>query len=409
MTETEPIDAANQEGSGRCPLDPWDELQYDHRGTRTSHSPHELWRRLREERPVIHSDKYDGFWFVSRYEDVRTVLRDWRSFTSTDGIALPSHAIVMLPGEVDPPLHQQYRALINPLLTKEAIAEHEPWVREMAREWIAKLPENTEFNLTTDFCQPFAKRVALRVIGYPEEDLAALDHWGTLVAHGARSDEEGQQAYAEFFKLFTQALSRRAEEGPAPNLISSLVFGEIDGRRLTDSEQQSMLLEITFGGLDTTSAVLAGALVWLAGHPVDRARLRAEPDLWETAVEEFVRYVTPVSSMARAATKEVKLGGCPVGKGDKILVGYGSANRDTSAFDKPDDVVLDRSPNPHVGFGFGPHRCAGSNLGVLGVRIGLQEFLAAFEHFEVTDYYALRWSQGESRGLQEAPMTARRA
>lgn len=409
MTETtQATEPTSANRPSACPADPWNELQYDHRQTRVSHSPYDLWRRLREERPVIHSDRHGGFWFVSRYDDVRTVLRDWRSFTSTEGIALPPHSIVMLPGEVDPPIHQKYRALINPLLTKEAIAEHEPWVRELAREWIAKLPENTPFDVCTEFAQPFAKRMSLKVIGYREEDLDALDHWGSILAHGARSDEEGQQAYTEFFGLFAQSLARKKEEGPSEDLISTLVFGEIDGRRLTDDEQQSMLLEITFGGLDTTSSVLSGALVWLAGNPVDRARLRDEPELLPTAAEEFVRYVTPVASMARAATKDVEIGGCPVGKGDKILIGYGSANRDTSTFDNPDDVVLDRSPNPHVGFGFGPHRCAGSNLGLLGVRVGLQEFLTAFPHFEVDDYYALRWSLGESRGLETAPLTVRR-
>lgn len=389
--------------------DAWDEVQYDHRDSRLSAAPYDLWRRLRAERPVIHSDHYGGFWYVSRYDDVRKVLREWKTFTSTEGIGLPRQQIVMLPGEVDPPLHQKYRSLINPLLTKEAVSKHEPWVRELAREWLARLPEDEVFNLCEDFCEPFAKRVNLKIIGYREEDLDDLDRWSTVLARGTRDDEEGLHAATAFFAMFRESLDRRAAEGPVGDVLSALVFGEFDGRRLSAEEQVGMLLEITFGGLDTTSGVLAGALVWLAGHPVDRARLRQDPGLMPTAIEEFVRYVTPVSQMARATTEEVTLSGCPIPAGQRILVGYGSANRDETIFDHPDDVVLDRSPNPHVGFGFGPHRCAGSNVGTLGVRIGLEEFLAAFPHFEVTDYYGLRWTIGEGRGLMNAPMKARRS
>ncbi|MFD8340157.1 cytochrome P450 [Streptomyces solisilvae] len=389
--------------------DPWDELQYDHRESRLSATPFDLWRRLRAERPVIHSNHYGGFWYVSRYDDVKTVLRDWTNFTTTMGIGLPRQQIVMLPGEVDPPLHGKYRNLINPLLSREAVQKHEPWVRELAREWIAQLPENEVFNVCEDFCEPFAKRMNLKVIGYREEDLDDLDRYSTILARGTRDDEEGRHAAASFFAIFQESLTRRAEEGPAGDLLSALVFGEIDGRRLTPEEQQGMLLEITFGGLDTTSAVLAGALVWLAGHPEDRARLRDEPELMPKAIEEFVRYVTPVSQMARATKEPVSLSGCPVAAGERLLIGYASANRDETVFENPDDVVLDRSPNPHVGFGFGPHRCAGSNLGTLGVRVGLEEFLGAFAHFDVDDYYGLRWSVGEARGLTNAPMKVRRA
>lgn len=146
--------------------------------------------------------------------------------------------------------------------------------------------------------------------------------------------------------------------------------------------------------------------MWLAGHPEDRARLHREPMLMPTAVEEFIRYVTPVPHMNRAAAKDTVLDGCPIPKDDLVMVGLGSANHDETIFDKPDEVVLDRFPNRHMGFGAGPHRCVGSHLGKLGVRVGLEEFLAAFSDFEVTDYYALRYNGGEGRGLLTVPMRA---
>jgi cytochrome P450 len=391
------------------PADGWNEFQYDHRDPRVIASPYDIWRRMRADRPVIHSDRYGGFWFVSRYDDVKRVCKDWRNFTSTTGVAIPRMPIVMYPGEVDPPVHGKHRNLINHLLAKEVVSKHEPWIRDLVRYRISRLEEGVEFDTCKDLAEPFAKRVALKVIGYPEQDLDKLDRWTTTLAYSARDDEESEKASGELFAYFTETLLRRAEEGPSGDIISSLVFGEIDGRRLTLDEQRGNLLEISFGGLGTTGAVFAGALVWLAGHPEDRVRLRDNPDMIPTAVEEFVRYISPVTQMGRGAAEDVTLGGCPIPKGDRMLIGYASANRDETVFENPDDVVLDRSPNPHLGFGFGPHHCVGFNLGALAVRIGLEEFLTTFDSFEVTDYYALRWSGGEGRGLTAAPMKVRRA
>jgi len=390
------------------PADGWNEFQYDHRDSHLVAQPYDMWRRLRAERPVIHSDRYGGFWFVSRYDDVRTVCKDWRSFTSTTGVAVPRMPIVMYPGEVDPPLHGKHRNLINPLLAKEAVGKHENWIRDLARERISRIEDDVVFDACKDLCEAFAKRVALKVIGYPEQDLDRLDHWTTILAYRAREDEESQQVAQELFGYFGEILQRRAEEGPGDDIISALVFGEIDGRRLTMEEQLGNLLEISFGGLGTTGAVFAGALVWLAGHPEDKARLRDNPETIPTAVEEFVRYISPVTQMGRGAADDVTLGGCPIPKGDRMLIGYASANRDDSVFENADDVVLDRSPNPHLGFGFGPHHCVGFNLGALAVRIGLEEVLSTFRSLEVTDYYALRYSAGEGRGLIAAPMKATR-
>ena len=391
------------------PADGWNEFQYDHRDSHLVAAPHDMWRRIRAEHPVIHSARYGGFWFVSRHEDVKRVCKDWRSFTSTTGVAIPRMPIVMYPGEVDPPVHGKHRNLINDLLSKETVSKHESWIRDLAREWISTLEDGAVFDTCKDLSEPYAKRVSLKVIGYPVEDLDKLDHWTTVLAYSARDDEESHRASADLFGYFNEVLQRRAAEGPSGDIISALVFGEIDGRRLTVDEQLGNLLEITFGGLGTTGAVLAGALVWLAGHPEDRVRLRDNPGMIPVAVEEFVRYVSPVTQMGRGTAQDVVLGGCPIPKGERLLIGYGSANRDESVFENPDDVVLDRTPNPHLGFGFGPHHCVGFNLGALAVRIGLEEFLATFGSFEVTDYYELRWSAGEGRGLIAAPMTAQRA
>ena len=157
----------------------------------------------------------------------------------------------------------------------------------------------------------------MRVIGYDEADLPKLAHWTHVLSVGTRDDEEGMQVAMEFFGYLAATLVARAEEPPRDDLISLLFTGTIDGRPLTFEEQQSVLLLLTFGGLHTTGTVLSGALVWLADHPEDRARLRADPELLGTAVDEFVRYVSPVTHMSRTAAVDTELGGCPIKAGDE--------------------------------------------------------------------------------------------
>jgi cytochrome P450 len=389
-------DAATAQKSG------WDEFQFDHFSTKLAVRPWDVWRRLRDECPVIHSDRYGGFWFVSRYDDVQRVLVDTDAFTATKGINTP-RILPLLPGEADPPQHRQYRAIINPAFAPQRVAEHEEWIREVARERIAAIADRERFDVVADFTAPYAKRVAMRWIGFPADDLDKLDHWTHQLAVGVRDDEEAARIGTELVTYLISILEARPSQPEGDDVIWAVATGEIDGRPLSMQEQQDLMMEITFGGLHTTSGVLGGALVWLADHPEDRARLRDDPDLMPTAIEEFVRYLTPVAQMTRHAAKDVELSGCPIKAGDRVQFGMGSANFDERQFERPDEVILDRYPNRHLGFGGGPHRCVGSHLGKLGVRVGLEEFLAAFRTFEVVDHHGLRWGGGEGRHLMNAP------
>jgi len=382
----------------------WDQLHYDHRSSKVTVAPWDLWKRLRDQCPAIHSDRYGGFWFVSRHEDVNRVLVDWETFTAAEGTNLPRQAMLMLPLECDPPLHRQYRSILNPQLAPQKVALHEGWIRAEAQQLLAELKGRDRFDVVNDYAEPFARTLAMRVIGYDEADLPKLAHWTHVLSVGTRDDEEGMQVAMEFFGYLAATLAARAQEPPRDDLMSLLFTGTIDGRPLTFEEQQSVLLLLTFGGLHTTGTVLSGALVWLADHPEDRARLREDPELLGTAVDEFVRYVSPVTHMRRTAAVDTELGGCPITAGEVVLFGIGSANHDERVFDEPEDVVLDRFPNHHFGFGAGPHRCVGSHLGKMGVRIGLEEFLAIYDDFEIEDHHALHYQGGEGRHLLTAPI-----
>lgn len=381
----------------------WAEYQYDHHGPDVIAAPFDLWQQLRRECPVLHSDKHGGFWFVSPYEAVREVVSNVSTYSTANGITLPAMPNPSLPACAQPPLHRRYRAVINPALSPRAVRRFEPWMRELARTRAAAFRAAGRFDIC-DYAEWFAKASALRIIGFQQTDLPRLDGWARIIMNrdGATAAERATagEAIGAFFR---QALLQRAREGRQDDLLSALVDGTIDGRALTLTEQASLLEQLTFGALHTTGATIAGALLWLADHPADRRRLREEPGLMETAVDEFVRHVSPVTHLRRVTTREVDLAGTVISEGESVLFGLGSANHDETVFPDPDEVVLDRFPNHHLGFGSGPHRCAGSHLARLGIQVGLEEFLAAIPDFVIEDHMQLRWEGGEGRSLRYAP------
>jgi cytochrome P450 len=386
----------------------WAEFQFDHWSSKMGVRPWDVWRRLRNECPVIHSDKHGGFWFVSRYSDVHRVVVETESFTSTQGVTTPRW-VAQLPADSDPPEHRRYRSVINPVFAPQRVAEHETWIRQEARDRIAAIADRDRFDVVEDFAAPYSKRFAIRWIGFPAQDLDQLAHWTHIMSSTTTEGNQFSETSELMNVYLVDALQARPSQPEGGDILWAIATGTFGDRQLTMEEKVALLLQVTFGGLHTTSAVLGGALVWLADHPEDRYRLRREPDLMRTAVEEFVRYLSPLSQMTRVARKDVEIAGCPIKAGERVQFGIGSANFDERQFDRPEEVILDRYPNRHLGFGGGPHRCVGSHIGRLGVRIGLEEFLAAFQNFEVDDHHALRYGSGEARLLLSAPfvVTAR--
>jgi cytochrome P450 len=385
-----------------------DELfNYDHRSSKAIVSPFDLWKQMRRECPVSHSDAYGGFWFTTRYDDVKSVLADWQNFSSAQGATIPNMPFRFLPQHMDPPLHRSYRALLNPPLSPREVRRFEGWMRELARKYVRELDVDG-FDVCQDYVYQYAQRVALRVIGFDAGDIERLYHWTEVLAISDRQDESSLRASAELGQFLSDILVQRAAEERRDDLISLLVDAEIDGAPLTAEQAQSVLALLTFGGLHTTSTALATALVWLADHPEDRARLERDPSLYDTAIDEFVRFSSPVAHIARTMTADVEFEGRELKEGDKVLIGILSADRDETEFADPDIAQLDRSPNRHVGFGVGPHRCVGAHLARQTIQIGIEEFLQAMAKFSITDHHAIRFTGGEGRDLVNAPMKGTR-
>jgi cytochrome P450 len=378
---------------------------YDHFDQRYIVDPYDFWAALREGEPVARSEHHGGFWVISRYADIMAAACDPATFSSQDGTGTPPIPTKLLPIDTDPPLHQKYRKIINPSFTPQAVRAHEDEWRTLAKELITQLPAEGDVELCSAFAVPFPQQVALRMIGFPDDDRPDLARWIDDITRLRGIDDEkvGEAAMGVMTRIIERLEERRSAASPGSpkpeDLISTLLDAEIDGRPLDEDEQLFTMVLLLLGGLDTTTSAIAMAMAHLADHPDDRARLLADPDLLDTAVEEFVRVATPVQGLGRTVTRDTTIGGCPLHAGDRVFLLWASGNRDPKAFDRPDDVVLDRHSNHHLGFGAGPHRCVGSHAGKLMVKIALQELLPWLGDYRIAG--ELGWVGGETRGLRQ--------
>jgi cytochrome P450 len=379
-------------------------MDFNHFDPNVIEDPFPVWRAMREARGVW-SPHYGGFHVLCRYADVMAGAADTATLSSAHGVNIPALPFPpFIPLEVDPPDHREYRRILNKPMAPEHVKADEDWIRGLAVELLEKIKSESQVDLVKTFAGPFPKTVALRLVGYPDGDLARIDNWVEHIVGEDKEREGAAELAAEFFAYLQAFVSSRRAAPDQDDLMGALIYGQLDGEPLDDQTIIQMLLLLTFGGLHTTTSAIAGMLLWLADNPDQRQLLRADTDLRSTAVDEFIRYTSPVNQMARTATADASFGGCPIQTGDKVLLGYGAANRDPEAFADPDDVVLDRFPNRHVAFGAGPHRCVGSHYAKLMVRVALEETLRLLGEFEVIDRSALVWTGGEARGLRSLPV-----
>jgi cytochrome P450 len=387
---------------------------YDHFAPEFILDPSSFWAALRNEAPVTRSDNHGGFWIVSRYADINAAACDPATYSSAEGTGTPPIPLKLLPIDTDPPLHREYRRIINPSFTPAAVhAKGDEWralARDLAKEFAASYRAGGEVELCTAFAVPFPQQVALRMIGFPDEDRAELGQWIDDITRLRGIDDErvGNAAIGVMTRVMQRLEERKAAADKGDDLVGVLLRAEIDSRPLAEDELLFFTMLLLLGGLDTTSSAIATAFHHLAEHPEDRERLVAHPELGDHAVEEFVRVATPVQGLGRTVTTDTTLGGCPLAAGDRVFLLWASGNRDPEAFDRPEEVVLDRHPNHHLGFGAGPHRCVGSHAGKLMMKIALEELLEVLGDFEVADRDRLVWVGGETRGLRGLPLRARR-
>jgi cytochrome P450 len=367
-----------------------------------------LWARMRDGDGLYHSDRYGGFHVAARYEDVMAVLLKPAIYASGRGITLPPPDGVRsyhIPSEIDPPAHREYRALLGSLLTPKHARAMEPEIRALATGLIDRIPDGDSFDFVRAFARPLPILVTLSLMKCPLSDAETLER---MVEDLHREVATGEPTGApERLKAYSERVvadRKLTATDPAADIVSSIVLGTAFDRPLTPEEQMSMVRQVLVGGFDTVSIALATMMWWLARNPDEAERLRGNPAAIDLASEEIVRFASPSTYLRREVVEPTELGGTPLNKGDSVLIAFGAANRDPAKFDRPDEIVPDRKPNPHVGFGAGHHRCVGSFVAKAQLRIAFEEILARFFGFALDPEGDIEHSAGLGQGIMRLPV-----
>jgi cytochrome P450 len=373
--------------------------------------PTEIYRALRS-CPVVHSDNHGGFHVVSRFGDVARIASDWETFSSAQGITIPPYGTPrpMMPIELDPPEQGDFRRALAPRVSVRRMAELEDSLREICRRLLAPLAAGESYDFMSDFAEVFPIEAFWQepLMGPPvhspitEGDwLGAFQRWSQELHH---DDELSAAASASINSYIDDVLAER-RKNPRDDMPTQLITQEVGGRMLSLDEVHDTLLLMFAAGIETTKSALGNMLHYLAHHPEQRRRLAAEPSLIPTAVEELLRLVGPNQGVKRTATVDTEVGGCPVGKGEAVLIMWAAANLDEEEFPEPDEFVVDRTPNRHLAFGRGVHKCIGLHFARLELKVALEEVLAVAPAFEITvPEEELEWAVGIDRTLVHLPV-----
>jgi cholest-4-en-3-one 26-monooxygenase len=355
--------------------------------------PHEWFTWLRANAPVFHHDEPDGdgFWVITRYDDIVTANRDAGSFSSSQdlgGVVMLEGPTAPLPGTemagnmmlfMDPPNHTRYRKLVNRGFTPRMISALEVHVRDLTVGIVEAARAKGECDFVVDVAAELPLEVIAELLGVPREDRHKLFDWSNRMVGSEDpeyqvSDEHVTQAQIEMF-MYAQDLATQRRAEPREDIVSTLLAAEIDGDELTDMDFNLFFMLLSVAGNETTRNAIAHGMNAFLEHPDQWDLLVADPDARIAgAVEEILRWASPVLFFRRNATREVVLGGETIRKGDKISLWYVSANRDEAIFDEPFRFDITRDPNPHIAFGGGgPHFCLGAQLARLEIRVLFEE------------------------------------
>lgn len=368
-----------------------------------SHSER-LWEVLSYARtacPVLKTDADEGYYIITRYDDLRTVLEDPGTYSSVQaglrGVPLP-----MPPLTEDPPRHIEYRRALNKYLSRSFLGRYAADVRDTARTLLDDLVPRGRFDFMTDYAIPFTSRNLARVI----LDDSNAERIQRAIAIATRISSEGDpQAFFDMAALAEEFLRDRADSGSQrDDVLSAIVNGTVEGRPLTLQEQVGATMIMFTGGLDTTKAALGNIASHLAGDAAIEQRLR-DPEWIKADLDEFLRYESPITFMARTVTRDTELGGCPLKPGDRVAVHYASANRDESRFEHADRLDFDRRRNPHAAFGLGPHRCIGMHFARLQIEVAFGELLSRVTNLRIPQDAQVQTAVGIVLSPEHLPVT----
>lgn len=368
-------------------------------------NPYPIWDTLRSKCPIAHTDRFMGVYLPTREADVRAIALDTEHFSSRRPVLRDGRPSVppSPPLSSDPPEHRPQKDVLLPFFTAEAIGRYESHTRAICRELIARFSGKKNCDAASDYAQEIPTRVTAYILGISAQEGDLFRKWiHDFFEVGITDQETLRKTYGEVRSFFEEEIRKR-RAAPGEDLISHLIEAQISGQPLSDDHISATLRLLLFAGIDTTWSAIGCCLLHLAAHAADRKKLVAQPQLISTAVEEFLRAYSPVTA-AREVVKETQINGCHFQEGETVLLAFPAANRDPERFPHADRVVLDRTPNPHVAFGVGIHRCLGARLATMEMTVALQEWLRCIPEFALAPGVVVEWSKGPVRGPRQVPL-----
>ena len=374
--------------------------------------PFPTYQQLRAHAPVYRNEAL-GFWALSRYDDVLAAFKDPLTFSNAQGVSLERSSmgdasVVASFLAMDPPRHDQMRALVSRAFTPRRVADLEPQIRALATHHIDRFIAQGHCDIVQEFAAKLPMDVISELLGVPTADRDALRHWADSVVHR----EEGRadipatalQASGQLLGYFRELVAQRRERRGA-DLPSALLDAEIDGSHLEDRDVVAFLFLMIIAGNETTAKLIGNALFWLWKHPHERERVQHAPTLIPNWIEETLRYDSSTQMLARTVTHEVELHGRQLKQGDRVLLLVGSANRDERVFANANVFDIGRDTSQHLAFGKGTHFCLGASLARLETRVALEAIQARLPDFEIDDTKLVRVHSPNVRGFASMPIT----
>lgn len=364
----------------------WCAHHFDHISPELGQSLNETLAYMREHHPVARSDQHGGFWVVTRYEDVLRVAQDWRTFSSAQGVSVPDTEMVVkaIPEMLDPPLHREYKRLINAFFTPAVVAGYEEPTRALVNRLMDAFVDAGECDFMEAFARPFPGLAFFDlVLNAPSDRVLELNEMATAASVPTNPDRGA--AWRGMYVWISEFVETRRSQPTRGDVVDAVIAAEIEGEPITDADIIGVIQLLILGGLETTAGALGQFMIRFCHEPEILALLRRQPELIPDAVEELLRAEPPFVAIARTTTTDTEIGGHRIAAGDKVLIYWASANRDEAEFACPAHFDLERSTNRHLAFGAGPHRCAGSNLARLNLRIALEEVVRRLDDIRLQD------------------------
>jgi len=383
---------------------------FSHLEPEWSADPYSIQDDLRQRCPIARTERFGGAWLPTRYEDVAAIAHDTERFSSRSIILSnfrPPRELAPVGGSPpissDPPFHRDARKLLLPAFTKKAVARQEPATRAFCHSLIDSFAGQDVVNAAQDYAQHIPVRVIAGMLGFPPQDGPRFREFVEDLLEGINLPPDDRiERVSRLFNYLLEQVHDHLDE-PRDDLTTYLVNAELHGRKLSPDVVTGAMALLLIAGIDTSWSAIGASLWHLAKTPADRERLAAEPGLLPTATEELLRAYAPVT-MARLVKENMHWRGVDMKADDWILLSFPAANRDPAQFDRAGEVIIDRQVNQHAAFGLGIHRCVGSHLARMELRVALEVWLERIPAFALDNPSAVTWSAGQIRGPRTLPL-----